>query len=325
MSSAQVTLVAHADWSVNERKRWLTHAVREPDGCWTAHTPRMVADLRGLLAELQAAAGTSGCALAGFDFPIGLPEAYARKAGVSDYLELLPVLGQGPWADFYQVAANPEQISLYRPFYPLRPGGARRSHLVERLGLGDFEHLRRRCERAHPLRRAACPLFWTLGGQQVGKAAISGWRQVLAPGLLDSRVNLAIWPFSGRLERLLRPGSIVVAETYPAEAYHAIGVRFNLGGRDGKSSKRHQAARRLNAAALLDFAQRSGVSLAPELRDEILDGFGDVSDGEDRFDALVGLLWMLHWLGRADFPEPQERAIIRLEGWIFGQRLNADA
>ena len=325
MLSAKVALVAHADWSVSERKRWLAKAIHGPDGRWAVDTTRRVVNARELLPELRAAAGPSGCVLIGFDFPIGLPEAYACKAGMSNYLDLLPLLGHGPWVDFYQVAAHPEQISLKRPFYPLRPGGARRSHLVERLGLGDFEHLRRRCERAHPLRRAACPLFWTLGGQQVGKAAISGWQQVLAPGLLDNRLNLALWPFSGRLGSLLRPASVVVAETYPAEAYHAIGVRFRSGGGDGQSGKRNQAARRLNSAALLAFAHQAGVDLAPELSNEILDGFGDRQDGEDRFDALVGLLWMLHWLNRADFPEPEDPTVIRMEGWIFGQRLSPDA
>jgi hypothetical protein len=43
------------------------------------------------------------------------------------------------------------------------------------------QRLRRQCERATPTRRAACPLFWTLGSNQVGKAAISGWQEVIAP------------------------------------------------------------------------------------------------------------------------------------------------
>lgn len=321
--SKHVNLVAHADWSANVQKRWLVIAHRQPDDSWIARSPLRVRNPRELLPDLQASAGRSGCTLVGFDFPIGLPEAYARQAAVSDFLELLPVLGHWPWADFYQVAAQPEQIDLHRPFYPLRPAGTKRSHLVHSLGMDTFDDLRRRCERAHPNRRAASPLFWTLGGQQVGKAAISGWKDVLVPGLLDKNTNLVIWPFSGPLGSLLRPGAIVAAETYPAEAYRPIGIRFKKLAQGGKAGKRSQAAREENARILLGFARQAGVILTPELEAQILAGFGPRLDGEDRFDALVGLLWMLHWLGKPDFPEPKDRMINRLEGWIFGQQYPA--
>lgn len=58
--------------------------------------------------------------------------------------------------------------------------------LKKGLSLKMFDELRRLCEMSvpawsvYPGRRAACPLFWTLGGQQVGKAAILGWREVLS-------------------------------------------------------------------------------------------------------------------------------------------------
>ena len=76
---------------------------------------------------------------------------------------------------------------------------------------------------------ACCALFWTLGGQQVGKAAISGWTQVLAPALrrLGDNPSISIWPFSGCLADLLQPGSTVLAETYPAEYYAHLGVAFS--------------------------------------------------------------------------------------------------
>ena len=59
---------------------------------------------------------------------------------------------------------------------------------------------------------------WFAGGALVGKGAIVGWRDVLAPVLRnDERVKL--WPFDGSLDDLLIPGRIVVAETYPSECY----------------------------------------------------------------------------------------------------------
>ena len=53
---------------------------------------------------------------------------------------------------------------------------------------------------------------------QVGKAAIIGWRDVLAPALLDGG-PVSLWPFDGALPSLLVPGNVVIAETYPAECY----------------------------------------------------------------------------------------------------------
>lgn len=43
----------------------------------------------------------------------------------------------------------------------------------------------RKASASSAARRAACPLFWTLGGNQAGKAAIAGWRDILQPALLD--------------------------------------------------------------------------------------------------------------------------------------------
>lgn len=309
-----VTLVAHADWSKNEHKRWLAVANRVTDGGWIALTTRQVKNARNLLPTLRGAAGAGGCALVGFDFPIGLPATYAHKVAVTDFLEWLPGLGQGLWSEFFQVAEHRDQINLYRPFYPYKSGGAKRIHLVQKLGVNSFDDLRRLCEQAHPDRRAACPLFWTLGGQQVGKAAITGWQEMLIPGLLDDNINLALWPFSGPLVSLLVPGRVVIVETYPAEAYKPFGIR-------NKPGKRSQVARRANARTLLDFANKNEVNCTPELEHEILDGFGHHPDGEDRFDAWIGLLWMLYWLKRGTLPEPQDQTLIKLEGWIYGQQL----
>ena len=42
--------------------------------------------------------------LVGFDFPIGIPKAYADIAGIESFAALLPELGRGQWASFYEVA-----------------------------------------------------------------------------------------------------------------------------------------------------------------------------------------------------------------------------
>jgi hypothetical protein len=283
-----VTVVAHADWGVAPGKRWVAVA---RDGVLGAAEP--VGDPRSLLARL----GTP--LLISFDFPIGVPARWAAAAGVDRFRDLLPLLGDGEWRNFYRVAERPEEISLRRPFHPQRPGGTSQAHLAEALGVESVRELLRACERATAERRAACCLFWTLGGNQVGKAALCGWREVLAPAAGE----IAIWPFDGRLADLLRRHDVVVAETYPAELYRRLGIRL-------RGSKRDRAARREQAPAL-----RRG-DLTPAAVAAVEDGFGAGRDGEDRFDAFVGLLGMVELLRE---PSRVHQPDSPVEGWILGQ------
>ena len=213
---------------------------------------------------------------------------------------------------------------MHRPFYPMRngrQGETPQSHLLSALGMKTADDLRRQCERATENRRAASPLFWTMGAQQVGKAAISGWREVLGPGLRDPEIEMAIWPFSGRLHELLRPGRLVVVETYPAEFYHHLGVMWSSSLPGQKSGKRLQTDRAANAKPLLTWAQTNGVDLHADLQHAIRNGFGSSSSGDDQFDATIGLFGMLNiLLGHRVIHEPESDEIRRIEGWIFGQR-----
>lgn len=321
-------LVAHADWSRGQVKRWIGLAILGEDGRYHARMPTPVRDGRALLSELRKTAGEGQGILTGFDFPIGLPLRYAEKAGIEDFLTVLPQLGAGEWIDFYKVAETAQQISLKRPFYPARPGNAQQSHLLAGLGMASIDDLRRECERSHPGRRAAAPLFWTLGGQQVGKAAITGWQEVLVPALksADTRGNgnTTIWPFCGAFDALLETGKTIVAETYPAEFYAHLGVKFAPGRRTRSqkrlSGKRSQEDRRLNAPALLGWAGQAGVILEAQLEAAIQHGFGAHPNGEDVFDALVGLFGMLNVvLGRRSPGELEDERRRHIEGWILGQ------
>ena len=167
---------------------------------------------------------------------------------------------------------------------------------------------------------AACPLFWTLGGQQVGKGAISGWKEVLGPAARGDEFPFAVWPFDGSLDELVKPGQVVAAETYPAEFYVHLGVGFPAPRPDRRTGKRVQIDRAANAKPLLDWAFDARVEVAPALRAELQDGFGDRNDGEDRFDAVVGLFGMLNVvLGDRPSGEPNTESVQKVEGWILGQ------
>ncbi|MGQ9547610.1 MAG: hypothetical protein ACUVSY_00705 [Roseiflexus sp.] len=310
-------LVVHADWGSSPACRRLAYALLRPDGRYIAYAPGPVGDPQTLLPRLRLLA-LRGSILFGVDFPLGLPERYATLAGITDFVAILPQLGSGRWAHFYDVAAHPDEISIVRPFYPQRPGGTRQSHLVQALGMTTIDDLRRRCDRASPTRRAAAPIFWTLGAQQVGKATIIGWRDMLGAARRaftpDDPAYPWLWPFDGQLEDLLAAGRLVVAETYPRECYHHLGVAF-------RESKRRQSARLLAGTALLTWADAVGVVLDPDLRCAIGNGFGAAPGGDDDFDATVGLFGALNVvLGYRAAGEPDETTIRRVEGWILGQR-----
>jgi hypothetical protein len=319
------TLIAHADWGSAPKKRVLGVARLSDRDTYRVSTPRLVENPSHLLDELAAQAGPSGSVLVGFDFPIGLPLGYADQVGVQDFKSFLTGLGQGNEELFYQVAAKPEEISLKRPFYPLRSGGSKQSHLLQALGAACMDDLRRLCERAGMddtgiTHRAACPMFWTLGGQQVGKPAILGWSQVIGPALCDPSLQVGLWPFDGDLEELLIPGGLVILETYPAEFYHHLDVKFSTHKTGSKTGKRVQSERQANAGNLIEWARYNQVELESTLEALLVDGFGKSANGDDYFDAVVGLFGIINILaGNHPGGMPEDERIRKIEGWIFGK------
>jgi hypothetical protein len=312
----QLSVIAHADWSKDPGKRWMAIAVLQPDHHWFINKLVKVLDPLNIFHNLKLLQARGSCILAGFDFPIGIPMCYAEQTHVTHFLQLLPMLGRGEWEQFYNPVSIPSEISLHRPFYPATPGNSKHLHLELGLRL-TFKQLYRLCEKGHENRRAACPLFWTLGGQQVGKAAITGWRDLLSPAMADHELNLKIWPFSGTLAELCQPGNLVAVETYPAEFYGQLGLPFSSPGR---KSKRRQADRLSFSELLISWASTHGLELATSIQNSIVDGFGSGRHGEDQFDALVGLYGMINIvMGCHVAWEPALPQLREIEGWIFGQ------
>ncbi len=285
--------------------------IRREAGSWQADPPAPVGDPTTLLARLRARAGEAPIAL-GLDCPLGLPRAYAAQLrDVADFPDFLR--GLTPDAPFWQPAASIGEVSSARPFYPARgaAGMTRLSH-AQALDLPDAAALSRACDRATAERPAGAPVFWTLGANQSGKAALSAWRDCLLPALHADRM-LRLWPFEGHLATLLEPGATVVAETYPAEALRQLGLRPS-------GSKRRQADRRAHAPAILIAAKTLGVTPAPDAIAAVKDGFGADPAGEDRFDCWLGALCVASVVAgkRADFV-PEDPWIWQWEGWVLGQ------
>jgi hypothetical protein len=300
-------IAAHADWSIDPRKRWLSLAWRGAGG-WVAAAPRPVGALAALLPGLLAAEVPVAL---GLDLPLGLPRAHAAARPESGFRAFLAGLAATP--EFFAVNAGLETVSPARPFYPARGvrGMTRAAHAAA-LGFAGPEGLSRWCDRATAERPAGAPLFWTLGANQSGKAAIAAWRDWLVPALAGG-APVRLWPFDGGLHALLAPGVAVLAEVYPAEALRHCGLRL-------AGSKRAEAARRALAPALRAVMAARGVAPEPALATAIEAGFGRDAAGEDRFDSLIGLLGLIGVLdgARPDFV-PDDPWIRRWEGWVLGQ------
>lgn len=238
---------------------------------------------------------------------------YGVRSGLGSFRDLLHELGEGAWSQFFEVAQYPADIGIGRPFYPaVSKKGVSRTELVAGLGVGGFDDLLRICERRTEYRQAACPLFWTLGGNQVGKGALSGWREMIRPAL---RRGATLWPFDGRLAYLAYASGVVLTETYPAEAYRMVSAGFLP-----SQSKRRQADRRAKSAAILSLGERHAVVFTAGASAALNDGFGSMSNGEDQFDAVMGLLKMIEVVdGRREERTEQPAETSDWEGWILGR------
>lgn len=268
-------------------------------------------DVTTFLRRLQAQATGAPVAL-GLDVPLGLPRAYAARRDDGDFVRFLK--RTAGWPDFYRVCERLEEIGPARPFYPARgvAGMTRASH-AEALGLtGGGAALSRACDRATSERPAGAPVFWTLGANQSGKAAIAAWRDMLVPALAAGD-DVRLWPFAGPFRSLLAPGAVAIAETYPAEALRHLGLRL-------KGSKRRQADRARLAVPLAEAMQRLGVVPDAGMAAAVQDGFGGSATGEDAFDCTLGVLCVLNVLlgNRAD-TAPADPWLHRWEGWVLGQ------
>ena len=302
-------VILHADWSINPNKRWVAMAERRQSGWEISSLAIAPCNLTAKLLE----AARDKRVLAGFDFPNGVPAKWANKVKLGSFPSFLDQLSKDPDPAFFKVAGSQNEISPERPFYPATAkAGVKQEHLYQRLGFQSFNELRRKCEARTDNRKHACPLFWTLGANQVGKGAISGWREVVIPCV---KAGARLWPFDGELGSENSTG-LTIAETYPAEMYGWLGIKFQ-----GKGGKRSQAKRREFIQTIRAYMEKRSISLSPDVSAQLQDGFGAAADGEDRFDAFCGACGMIEIAnGCRAAGAPHDPDIRNFEGWILGQK-----
>jgi hypothetical protein len=277
---------------------------------WVLDAPELAGDVATLLARLRARAAGAAVAL-GIDCPIGVPRGYAAGLTASDFPSFLR--GLTVESGFFTVAATLDAVSPLAPFYPAHGvrGMTRLAH-AQALGLADAAALCRACDQATAERPAGAPVFWTLGANQSGKAAIAAWRDLLIPALHGPSPP-RLWPFEGPFRGLLAPGAVAIAETYPAEAMRHLGLKPT-------GSKRRQADRAAYAPAITAALPRLSAAAAPSLVAALNDGFGASAAGEDQFDSVLGVLCVLGVLtGQRPDATPDDPQLTKWEGWVLGQ------
>jgi hypothetical protein len=324
--------IVHADWSIDGTldKRQVVRA-RRVGRRYVIGAPRRAPS--DLLTTLLRWANAGRCVVAGFDFVIGLPIAYARatrNSAAGEGLALsdtfLSALCELP-AEFWTPQDDPYRVCWRRPFFAHSNAGwktlallapeRRRIAWIARRILDDpaatREALLREPERERAGRPAASPAFIMCGAAQVGKASLSGWRELLLPALTRHRDVVRIWPFDGTLKELVRPGTVTLVETYPAECYLHFGIH--------NKNKQRQGWRRQASELVLAHASKStDLRLSRRLRKAMAAGFGQGRSGEDPFDAMVGAVMMTRVvLGQDAAVEPPRRDELKWEGWIFGR------
>jgi hypothetical protein len=301
-------IAAHSDWSVDKRKRWITIGRKMRD-FWVLDAPQPTGDVSQLVGRLAKAANEQAVIL-GIDCPIGLPRAYAEQiAGFSDFPAFLKSLRRDD--AFFEVAEMIDEVSLARPFFPKRSvvGPGFKLALAAKLNLTGVAAMSRVVDRRTANRPAAGQMFWTLGANQCGKAALAAWRDLLMPAFAAAQIRL--WPFDGDLRSLAMPGQVVVAETYPAEALRQVGLRLT-------GSKRDRTDRQSLQIDIRRVMDRLDIKPSDDLIGAVDDGFGSKPAGEDAFDSLIGALGVINVLN-GNRPDAPPGPVDMWEGWVLGQ------
>ncbi|MEO0392150.1 MAG: hypothetical protein AAF213_02760 [Pseudomonadota bacterium] len=307
----------HVDWGIDPKKRWAAAITVPVQGAPLIHAPTPFVPLSE---SLLAGAYDDQQLIIGVDFPIGLPAPYADLVGIHDFQAFL--LGQeGPdWRQFSQVADRLDEVSLHQPFFPRanihaddKAQGPPQLAWLTKLGLEKSDTYRQ-CDLMTDDRPAAASLFWTKGANQVGKAALGGWRDLVRPLLINKRAILGLWPFDGPLDTLIATAPIVLAETYPGEVYGWFDCQ--------PKAKTRRDARLSVVPVLRATIDDMDLTLTDEANAMLADGFGDDRHGEDRFDSFVGALGLFSVVTkRRPALVPSDPVFTQIEGWILGQEI----
>jgi hypothetical protein len=334
-SSRGPSMIIHCDWSVDPNKQCLVVAQRSATGFYEVRGPQSVggmtskkgnkqshSPLLDLIAESSStAAGNAGGLWLGFDFPIGVPSGWAEKAGFRNFRDVLKRLSNDS-AKMFEPCTTFNDASADRPFVENLRGEGIQAKWACRIGFPMQDRklvgLKRVCEV-----EGGQSLFWLVGANQVGKAALNGWRNILlpllgignenGPGNLPEPSAIKLYPhdLAPNFAFQSDANSVVIFETYPAIAWKMLCKRETY-------RKTSTSDRKSIGSRIIEWADQLNASLVDGLRAEIESGF-DCKNGDDRMDALIGALHMIEVAQSGQLSTPTTGVNLRLEGWILGR------
>jgi 8-oxo-dGTP diphosphatase len=240
-------------------------------------------------------------ALIGIDAVLGLPTAFARAAGCSDFADAVGWLESS--GGLREEAESPAAWRPERPFFrvPAGRGGLSRFYGAA----GGHSAMLRQIE----LRTGAKPVFVLSGiPGTVGSGSRALWRE-LAPMVGRAGRELRLWPFEGSVAELTSQNSVILAEVYPRAAY-GIALASVLPTALQPLAKTKKAARE---AALGELEAAGWLrACAAEPRD-----LEAARRGEDDFDALLTAAALLRLVAEGR-PLSCELVDSAVEGGILG-------
>ena len=158
--------------------------------------------------------------------------------------------------------------------------------------------------------------LWRLESGRNRRIRSNDDRRAALRGQRGWRAPVRLWPFDSPLKTPLDQQGIVVAATYPGETYNNFCMEIAAPNR----SKYRQDDRRREAPVLFRIAKHLDIDLTNSLSALIEHGFGNRGEGDDRFDAAIGLFGMVNVLRGNRAPGvPRDAARRMIEGWILGQ------
>jgi energy-coupling factor transporter ATP-binding protein EcfA2 len=303
-------IIIAIDWSSQPSARSLTQVKLSLDsGSYEVdETPQVVLSPKTLINHFKAQTAVGAVVLVGFDFPIGLPRAYAVNLQLRNFRAALEEFDKNlAWSQFYVPTDHP---TPHQPFSPSNPTSRlKRAELASAIGLTSDGDLLRLCDRRTATRYQAESVFYLRFAKQVGRSAIEGWQEIISP----MRREVRIWPFDAPLAKLLLEPGLVITEIYPAEATTQLGLP--LGPGTGKSKRRREDRARCREI-LQAAAESSNIVLSQTVRQTIDGGF----ESEHHFDSFVALLSMVQVVqGKLPCDLPDDESVQSIEGWILGQ------
>jgi hypothetical protein len=187
-----IDAIVNCEWHSDQALRRLTLATKQ-DGKWLITSPEPVGDPSTLLGRVRERVGNESRLLVGLAFPIGVPLAYARRVGISNFRDWAVQLGNGAWRRFFKMNQSLSELNFHQPIGSGCLGEQGFPQMLRRLGIAEWQDAWRLCDPKYGTVGTERCLFWPVCPQSAGRSVISGWRDLLIPRIATGNPGIGLW------------------------------------------------------------------------------------------------------------------------------------